>query len=116
MKNRYIEEYINLCSKLVYDCNECKNKTKIKSHNIAARKLIKLSKEINSDERLSKEVFKELLENKDEVVRLWSSIQCIDNNIYQEKAMELLNNLYKNSKNKIISFEARLKLKDLYKK
>lgn len=111
MESEYVKKYINLCSQLLYDKDEYENKIKVKLHNRAARKLTQLSKEITTNKEIAKEVFKELINNDNEVVRLWISDQCIKSNIYVTDAIKMLEKLCK-SNNKLIAFEAKMTLKE----
>jgi len=107
--NLFIEYSNQLCSK-----DDYVNKQKVKVHNIAMKNLIQIQREIANDIKNGAVVLIKLLEYDNEKVRLNAASQCLQIGIQQEKAIEVLRKIERNSTDKLCQFDAQMILKDIH--
>ena len=99
MKKRIDEEmYIEIFKDIIRDNNDYGDKSKVRKHNAAATKIAKQIDKIEDVEYLS-QMYLNLLNNQDEMIRHWVASDCLNKKVNEDKAVEILNQIAKNNHN-----------------
>jgi len=100
MKKRIDEEmYLEIFKDVIRDNNDYGDKSKVRKHNAAATKIAKQIEKIEDIEYLS-QMYLNLLNNDDEMVRHWVACDCLNKKVNEEKAVEILKQIAKNNPDK----------------
>lgn len=100
MKKRIDEEmYIEIFKDIIRDNNDYGDKSKVRKHNAAATKIAKQIDKIEDVEYLS-QMYLNLLNNQDEMIRHWVASDCLNKKVNEDKAVEILKQIAKNNPNK----------------
>ena len=100
MKKRIDEEmYIEIFKDIIRDNNEYGDKSKVRKHNAAATKIAKQIDKIEDVEYLS-QMYLNLLNNQDEMIRHWVASDCLNKKVNEDKAVEILKQIAKNNPDK----------------
>lgn len=107
MKDLYTE-FVEQCMKLIKEDDEYLDKKRVRENNRADVKLIALRKEIM--EANCPEILERLLLHDDIRVQLYAAISCLDENVYFDKALQVLEDLTK-LKRGFFRFNAEMAIK-----
>ena len=100
MKKRIDEEmYIETFKDIIRDNNDYGDKSKVRKHNAAATKIAKQIDKIEDVEYLS-QMYLNLLNNQDEMIRHWVASDCLNKKVNEDKAVEILKQIAKNNPDK----------------
>ena len=100
MKKRIDEEmYIEIFKDIIRDNNDYGDKSKVRKHNAAATKIAKQIEKIEDIEYLS-QMYLNLLNNQDEMIRHWVASDCLNKKVNEDKAVEILKQIAKNNPDK----------------
>ena len=100
MKKRIDEEmYIEIFKDIIRDNNDYGDKSKVRKHNAAATKIAKQIDKIEDVEYLS-QMYLNLLNNQDEMIRHWVASDCLNKKVNEDKAVEILKQIAKNNPDK----------------
>ena len=97
MKNLTAEMYVEIFKDVIRNVDDYGDKNAVRKHNKAYAKIDKLINKIKKDKEYLKQLFGELLKNKDEKIILNISAKCLEFNVLTQQAIMCLNNL-RNSK------------------
>ena len=103
----YYTLFVDLCLKRCLT-DDYGDKSKVRQHNRAMNKLLKLQKEM--EEIGCSEILDKLLLHDDDRVRLSAGAFGVDFASHREKSIIVINDVAKNSKDKMLSFDAYMVL------
>lgn len=112
-----MKDYYSLFVKLsLQQCveNDYANKSKVKKHNEAARKIQKLQNEMKQN--ASEETWYMLLNHEDDRVKVNAASFCLQSGILVEQAVLTLKEIVEISKDSTIRFSAQMLLQELHRK
>ena len=87
----YYNEYVKYATRLILNNDDYGNKSKVRAHNRAMRKLLLLKKEMQDIE--CAEILYKLLKHDDERVKMHAADVCLSMNIYVDSAFHILKEL-----------------------
>ena len=100
MKKRIDEEmYVEIFKDIIRDNNDYGDKSKVRKHNAAATKIAKQIDKIEDVEYLS-QMYLNLLNNQDEMIRHWVASDCLNKKVNEDKAVAILKQIAKNNPDK----------------
>ncbi len=111
MEGMYIQKFIELVIGKV----EYENRLSVIKHNRKAKKLIEMYNELEKNKEVAKKVYKELIKNDNEEVKVIAASHCLKLEIYIKESEEILKECISSSKNPILQGEADIVLQ-LYSK
>lgn len=103
----YYNLFVDLCLKRCLT-DDYEDKSKVRQHNRAMNKLLKLQTEM--EEIGCSEILDKLLLHDDDRVRLSAGTFGVDFASHREKSIIVINDVAKNSKDKMLSFDAYMVL------
>lgn len=99
----YYELFVQLsliyCKKEEYSCSK-----KVKAHNVAQKKLLKLQDELIKNKNY--DIMLSLLEHEDEHVALNAAMMCLKANVHNRQARLIIERIYTSSKDELLRFSA----------
>lgn len=107
MKKDYYNLFIDLCLKRCLD-DDYEDKSRVRANNRAMDKLLKLQKEMKETD--CSKILDRLLLHDDDRVRLSAGTFGVDFPSHREKSIIVINDVAKNSKDKMLSFDAYMVL------
>lgn len=103
--NLFVELSLQQCTK-----NDYANKSQVKKHNIASKKLKKLQDEMRQN--VSEEILYQLLNHEDDRVKINASSFCLQSEKLIDQAVLTLKQIIDTSSDLTISFSARMLLQN----
>ena len=103
----YYNLFINLCLKTCLE-DDYEHKSRVRANNRAMDKLLKLQKEMKEID--CSEILDKLLLHDDDRVRLYAGTFGVDFPSHREKSIIVINDVAKNSYDKMLSFDAYMVL------
>ena len=101
--NLFVEFSLQQCTK-----NDYANKLKIKTHNLASKKLKQLQEEMKQND--SKDILCMLLHHKDDRVKINAASLCLQMNVLVDQSVLALENIIDISDDSTICFSAKMLL------
>ena len=105
--NLFVELSLKMCKK-----DDYADKAKVKTHNLAFKKLFGLQNEMKMEPDGGIETLKMLLSHSDERVRLNAASMCFCNNILTQEAKSVLKKIIDTSLDSTIVFAAQVIIKN----
>mgnify|MGYP003300155999 CR=1 FL=1 len=87
----YYDEYVKYATRLILNNDDYGNKSKVRAHNRAMKKLLLLEKEII--EANDTDLFDRLLQHEDERVKMYACNLCVTMNYNVDNALQILKEL-----------------------
>ena len=103
--DRFVDEYIHLCSELCKDADEY-TKERVRRHNQAMRQLIALKTEISKEADAAPDVYSVLLNHPDPFIQQCAATDCLELNIHVKQSVRLLKRIAR-SRNKMRAMPAK---------
>jgi len=110
MTLQYYEAYVELVSQLC-GREDYGDKQKVRRHNAAMKKLQALQMKMCEDLGHASDAIEQLLESDYERVRVYIAYFCVEQNLYAEKAANVLRGIVKHSDDKMHRYYAHMALK-----
>ena len=103
----YYTLFVDLCLKTCLE-DDYGDKSKVRANNRAVNKLLKLQEEMKEID--FSEILDDLLLHNDDRVRIYAGTFGVDFPSHREKSIIVINDVAKNSKDKMLSFDAYMVL------
>lgn len=103
--------YVEIFKDIIRNNDDYSDKAKGRKHNKAAAKLNKLTKEIVGDKEYLCNMYNNLLNTDDEVLKEWVAWECLNNKVLEDNAISILKDIANADPNKKGLIEMMLKQK-----